>query len=351
MPNKYRLTFNIRLEDVVALTFFLINLAMRLFFRELHRQNVSPADVLIIIPAASLLLAKEIVHYFVASRDPRSQSSGDLREFVRPYWVIVRDWFPFLIVLLMYYSLWGDATHLLVTRDRDAALIALDQTLFGFQASVALQRLVSPALTAWMEFAYAFHIWNIPLVACFIYLRRPRPRFREMMCGLLVVSFFGLLGYLLVPAIGPFYTLRYQYTVPLAQPLEVFNRQMQFLNFARITRDVFPSLHVGISMVVWLYAYRNSRRLFWILAPVIVSLWVSTVYLRYHYLVDCVAGLILAPLSFWVANWLFKRFGELQLAVVLPQAWAGWIRYGWLRRVDVGLRAVRPGDQTGGENR
>ncbi len=313
-------TFRFRLEDLVALGFFLINLVIRILFRKLRHQTWSPADVLIIIPAVSLLLAKELVHHFVGKREARLESAGDLRDFVRPYWEIVRDWFPFLIVLLMYYSLWGDATHLLITTDRDPALIAWDQRLFGFQASVALQRFVSPALTAWMEFAYAYHIWNIPLVACFIYIRKPRSRFREMMCGLLVVSFFGLIGYLLVPAIGPLYTLRDQYTVALDQPLEVFNRQIAFLDYARIHRDVFPSLHVGISFVVWLYAYRNSRGLFWILAPLILSLWVSTVYLRYHYLVDCVAGLILAPLSFWLANWLFKRFGELRLCAVLPAA-------------------------------
>ena len=40
-----------------------------------------------------------------------------------------------------------------------------------------------------------------------------------MMSGIMVVSFFGLMGYLLVPAIGPLYTLRDQYTVPLHQGL------------------------------------------------------------------------------------------------------------------------------------
>lgn len=210
----------------------------------------------------------------------------------------------------------------MVTRDRDAELIAWDQKLFRCQASVALQRFVNPPLTAWMELAYAFHILNIPIVACFIYLRGPRARFREMMSGVLVVCFFGLLGYLLVPAIGPIYTLRDQYTVPLSQPLEVINRQVEFMDYARIRRDVFPSLHVGISFVVWLYGYRNSRRLFWILSPLILSLWVSTVYLRYHYLVDVLAGLILAPPCFALANWLFKRFGEVEFSVVLPAKWA-----------------------------
>ncbi len=323
MPSNGRMAFRLRLEDAVALAFFLINLAMRIIFRELERQNLSPADVLIIIPAVCLLLAKELVHYFVAGRPERLESGGNLRGFVHPYWEVLRDWFPFLIILMMYYSLWGDATHLLVPTDRDDLLIAWDQRLFGLQASVALQRFISPPLTGWMSFAYFFHLLNIPIVACFIYLRRPRRYFREMMCGVLVVCFFGIIGYLVVPATGPLYTLRDQYTVPLSQPLAVFNREVDFMDFARIRRDVFPSLHVGISFLVWLYAYRNSQKLFWILSPFVLSLWVSTVYLRYHYLVDVLAGLILAPLSLWLSDGLFKHFGETEVRVPMPAAWAG----------------------------
>lgn len=325
--------FSLRLEDAVALVFFLLTLLIKIVFREIREENVSPADVLIIIPAVALLLAKELVHYFVAGRGPAAGGepgaaegapAADLKAFVRPYWEIVRDWFPFLVILLMYYSLWGDATHLLTTTDRDAALIAWDQRLFGFQASVAIQRFIRPWLTSWMEFTYVYHIWNIPLVACFVYLARPRERFREMMCGVIVVSFFGLLGYLLVPAIGPMYTLRDRYSVPLSQPLDVFNRQIDFMNFARIRRDVFPSLHVAISFVVWLYAWRNSRWLGLLLTPLILSLWISTVYLRYHYLVDCLAGLALAPLCYWLANWMFSRFSlvRIPLKVRARTRWA-----------------------------
>ena len=320
MTSSSRLTFHARLEDLVALTFFLFTLLLRVIFHGLEGANFSPADVLIIIPAVTLLLAKEMVHYFMRT-NPAAGSEGAL-DFVRPYWEILRDWFPFLFILLMYYSLWGDATLLMVTTDRDQALIALDQRLFGFQASLVLQRMISPAMTAWMAFAYFYHIVNIPLVACFLYVWRPRARFREMMSGLMVVSFFGLLGYLLVPAIGPMYTLRNQYTVPLHQAMWVFNREVDFMDFARIRRDVFPSLHVAISFVVWLYAYRNSKKLFWILSPLVLSLWLSTLYLRYHYLIDVVAALILAPLCYLLANWLFRRWGDIPISVAIPQSWA-----------------------------
>ena len=332
MPSDGRISVQLRLEDVVALTFFLLTFSLRLLVQGFRYVNLSPADVLVIIPAVTLLLAKEFVHYFWATGRKPAGESGGLGDFVRPYWEIVRDWFPFLLILLMYYSLWGDATHLLVSRDRDLQLIAWDQRLFGFQASVAMQRFISQPLTAWMDFAYTFHILNVPIVGCFVYLRRPRPRYREMMAGVLMVTFFGLIGYLLVPAVGPMYTLRELYTVPLRAPLEIVNRQIEFMDYARIQRDVFPSLHAGISFVVWLYAYRNSRRLFWILSPFILSLFVSTIYLRYHYLVDVLAGLILAPLGFLLANWLFKRAGDVRFSLHLPAGWAEQIhRWGWPR--------------------
>ena len=336
MPSNFRVSVNLRLEDVVALTFFLLTFALRILVRGFAHDEFSPSDVLVIIPAVTLLLAKELVHYFwMSGRETSPAPGANLRKFVHPYWIILRDWFPFFVILLMYYSLWGDATHLLVTHDRDAALIAWDQRLFGFQASVALQRFVTPLLTAWMEFAYTFHIVNIPIVACFVYLRRRRERFREMMAGVLVITFLGLVGYLLVPAVGPMYTLRDQFTVSLGVPLEVVNRQIEFMDFARIKRDVFPSLHAGISFVVWLYAWRNSRRLFAILAPFVLSLFVSTVYLRYHYLVDVVAGLLLAPLAFLLANWLFRRWGEIRLGLTLPGFLSGWAQR-------LGLSAASP---------
>lgn len=326
MRSENSLTLPFRLEDVVALLFFLINIALAVFFREVRGQSLDPSDVMIVIPAVALLLAKEVANYFIGSKQAPLETGQDVLNFVRPYWQILRDWFPFLVILLMYYSLWGKATLMVVTHDRDAMLLSWDKHLFGIEPTLYMQRFISPPLTAWMQFAYAFHLYVIPLVACFIYLYRSRDRFREMMCGLVVISFFGILGYLIVPAIGPEFTLRGLYTVPLTQPLALFNRQIEFMNFARIRRDCFPSLHVGMSFLVWLYAWRNSKRLFWILSPFILSLWVSTVYLRYHYAVDCIAGFILAPLCYWLANALYQRYGDVRVPVPLPAHWADRIR-------------------------
>ena len=199
-------------------------------------------------------------------------------------------------------------------------LIEWDQKLFGFQASVELQHLISPPLTSWLSFAYFYHILNIPIVACFLYLRCGLRAFREMMCGMVVITFFGLLGYLIVPAIGPLYTLQNEYIVDLYNRPNVLTAELIFLDYAKIMRDVFPSLHVGISFLVWMYARRYSKWLFWVSMPLILSLWFSTVYLRYHYLVDLVAGFILAPLCFWLTNYLFSRYAYFSMEVPLSKA-------------------------------
>ena len=69
----------------------------------------------------------------------------------------------------------------------------------------------------------------------------------------------------------------------------------------------------------------GATPLIWVLSPLVLSLWVSTVYLRYHYLVDCVAGFVLVPLCLCLGDYLFQRFGTVRFSVALPRPCAGWI--------------------------
>ena len=67
------------------------------------------------------------------------------------------------------------------------------------------------------------------------------------------------------------------------------------------SRAAFPSLHTAASTVALVYAWRHVRWWAFLLAPFVVGLWVSTIYLRHHYFVDLLAGWALAPLAMWVA--------------------------------------------------
>jgi len=59
MPNKVALS--LRLEDAIALVFFLVYLVVLLIFRQARAEVLNPADVEVIAPAILLLFGKEIV--------------------------------------------------------------------------------------------------------------------------------------------------------------------------------------------------------------------------------------------------------------------------------------------------
>jgi len=59
-------------------------------------------------------------------------------------------------------------------------------------------------------------------------------------------------------------------------------------------RDCMPSGHTQIVLMVLFLAYRYQKFLFYLFLPIISALILSTVYLRYHYVIDLFAGVSLA---------------------------------------------------------
>jgi membrane-associated phospholipid phosphatase len=82
------------------------------------------------------------------------------------------------------------------------------------------------------------------------------------------------------------------------------------------TRSAFPSLHCSLALLTLIYSWRfgdavfpRRRRLFFALAaPLCVGLWVSTVYLRHHWVPDIAAGLALGTCANLLAPVLRRRW-------------------------------------------
>lgn len=78
-------------------------------------------------------------------------------------------------------------------------------------------------------------------------------------------------------------------------------------------RDVMPSGHTQIALMVLYLAYRYKRILFHPFVPLITGLIVSAVYLRYHYVIDLIVGAVIAAgclaIGFRLHAW-WDRLGE-----------------------------------------
>jgi membrane-associated phospholipid phosphatase len=177
----------------------------------------------------------------------------------------------------------------------DAELLRLDLLLTGTTPSLALQPFVRPLLTDVLSLCYWLFI---PYFATSLiwYFFGGLPLARRFFAGLIGLYSVGFLGYLLVPASGPYLAFPHLYTVPLTGGM-LTDANVALIAIGSNRVDVFPSLHCAASAFILAFDYRHSRGRFWLFLVPVVGLWLSTVYLRYHYLVDLLAGFTLAALA------------------------------------------------------
>ena len=207
-----------------------------------------------------------------------------------------------VITVLCIFNSLGTLIAGMHTTTFDAHLIAVDHALFGVHPTVWMEQLISPALSTIFQFAYISYYF-IPLSLGAVLIAKGRfKEFDKALFGILLCFYLSYLGYLLVPAIGPRFTLSHLQTGTL-QLVPFIETIQQVLNgLEKNKTDAFPSGHTAVSLLCLSYAWKKRERTLFIgLLPLVLGLVVSTVYLRYHYVIDVIAGIALAGLTILLA--------------------------------------------------
>jgi hypothetical protein len=204
----------------------------------------------------------------------------------------------FLPVFLSYFQLrWilpAVSPHSL-----DADLLAFDLRVFGYEPSIAWDRWVTPHTTEWFAFFYfgyffllSAHVLPIMLVG------RNRVRTAHFALGIFMVFCTGHILYMIVPGWGPYHHLAGQFVHPLEGGL--------FWRLVRATvdaggsqKDIFPSLHTAAPTYFAIYSFIHRRafpfRFTWpFMAFAATQIILATMFLRWHYLIDILAGITVA---------------------------------------------------------
>jgi membrane-associated phospholipid phosphatase len=228
----------------------------------------------------------------------------------------LREVLPFLTCILIYTNL-HDTIGFVNPRDIHAVLAELDRQLFGVIPCVWAQQFITPARTEIMSFLYLNFFWIAPSTALLLLARRRLPEFRAAIMGVLLCFYLGYFLYVLLPAAPPRLVLPYEFKRNLqGYPSLMSNLSAQAFSLLPVdSRAAFPSLHAAVSLVALIYAWRFLRPWFWVLFPFCVGLWVSTIYLRHHFVVDLIAGWALAPVAVWVAPRLDAWWASRQAAL------------------------------------
>lgn len=199
---------------------------------------------------------------------------------------------PILFVVFIYESLGNLIQYL--QPDIDSRLIQIDFFIFGVHPTLWMQRWIVPWLTDILSLAYLSYYFIPVVFVVVLYLKNRGMEFDQSIFILTFGYYISFIGYILFPAIGPRYAMDHLYSIPLEGSV--------ITDFVRDTlnalehnkRDCMPSGHTQMVLIVLFLAYRYEKVLFYILLPIVCALILSTVYLRYHYVIDLMVGTALA---------------------------------------------------------
>jgi len=178
----------------------------------------------------------------------------------------------------------------------------LDRAVFGVDPSVWMDRYARPWITEAMQLAYlAYYVLPFVLLGT-LYRRGEEQAFDRSLVALLLSHYLAFIGYMLVPALGPRFLLAGQYRTGLPGLLIAGPIRALLDALEGIRRDIFPSGHTSAILVTAFYAARFTPEMVpWIL-PIAGLMVLSTVYLRYHYVVDVLGGALLAAVCVLLAR-------------------------------------------------
>jgi membrane-associated phospholipid phosphatase len=255
----------------------------------LHYDQVSSAYIFIIYHVAIIVLILVLPHF-------------------KPARLInlFRNWCSVLIVPTNYAELYY-LVHRINPIDLDSVLIEIDLLMFGVHPTVWLEPYSHPILTEYLQWIYAM-FYFLPLVlGAILYVKKQMTEFHLLVLVIVLGFYLSYLGYFLVPAIGPRFTIDYLQNEAVRGVWITTAIRDVLNNLGNIQRDAFPSGHTAITLLTIYYAKKHSKRYYRILLVVGTSLVLSTVYLRYHYVIDVIAGFLLTGLVILLGPWLYNR--------------------------------------------
>jgi membrane-associated phospholipid phosphatase len=259
-----------------------------------------------IVISAGIGVGLILIRFLYRAPSILGDAPGARADFGRAAKQILRDWGPLILIMWLFQSL-ETYTGVIRQTSIDDYLYRADVAIFGVEPTVWMGKHSHPLLTDYMAFAYGIYFITPMTLATALSLRGRREDFREIATALVLQMGIGFLLFLVFPAGPPRYypgLTHGGFDPPqLHSYFGLFELQQGAFDSADPvrTRSAFPSLHCSLALLTLISSYRFSDAVFprfprlWfrIVLPLIVSLWISTIYLRHHWAVDIAAGLLL----------------------------------------------------------
>lgn len=296
------------LPDIINLLFLIFLTAVNLIF-----SKVLPYWYLfsLVNTAISFIIIIIVIKYESSSIDKKLSERFSLLK-------IVRFWYPMLLILFVFKEI-----YILVSPinpyDIDLALIKIDFWMFGVNPTQWSFQFANPLLTEFMQIIYGLYYLVIPAYGIEVYMKKRYKDFNYSVFVLFTGFYLAYILYLIFPAVGPRFHLHEFYSIQAELPGLIFTEPIRaFLNFGEsipvgitnpqdyVQRDAMPSLHAEVAILLAYLAKKLRLKSFYFYLPYCILMLISTVYLRYHYAIDLIAGALTAFITILIAKLMYQ---------------------------------------------
>lgn len=187
----------------------------------------------------------------------------------------------------------------------DPIFINFDQSFFGFQPSLEFSKTFSSSWFAELMYFGYFSFYFIILGFIIIMYFKHKKLFVENVFKVTFSLLFFYFLFAIFPSAGPqFYFNEIERAVP--KNGFIFQNIMHGIQAgAEQPTGAFPSSHVGVTIAILILARKKLPLFFKICLPLTIILILSTVYIKAHYAVDAIFGVLIAPFILYVADFVY----------------------------------------------
>ena len=211
---------------------------------------------------------------------------------------------------LVFFEEIGLIVHSIFPGWFDEYLIKADYAMFGAHPTVWIEQFSNYWVNQYMQLVYtSYYLLTIGLGAYLWFrnggvrnrgIRDRREDFAEFITSTCAAYYLCYVIFVLIPIESPHHTLRHLQQVELAGGPVTDLINLIEKHCGRVHGGAFPSAHVAGSVVVLISAWRFAPRAGDCLTPLVLSICVATVYGRYHYVMDVLAGILMAVVGCWM---------------------------------------------------
>lgn len=235
---------------------------------------------------------------------------------------ILRYWYGVAAILYIFKQVYIIGFSLKPV-DWDPLFIKWDMMLFGLNPTQWMHQFANPYITEFLQIVYAYYYPMIVVFGLELYLWHRYKEFKYTIFILFFSFFFSYILYMIFPANGPRFHLHEFSAITNELPGIFLTEHIRaFLNMGEsippnvpnpefyVQRDAMPSLHTITAFLIMWLSWKFKSKSFYFYLPYFICMVIATVYLRYHYVVDIIGGLLVCGFTIALGGMIYRDINK-----------------------------------------